>query len=135
MLQPKRTKFRKYQKGKIKGIKSNTTQLSFGQYGLKALQSGRIPAKTLEAVRRVLTRKFKRVGRIWIRIFPDIAISSKPAEVRMGKGKGAPCFWVCKVQQGQILFEMDGIPHQLAQQAAALAYYKLPLKTKFVVKD
>ena len=135
MLQPKRTKFRKFQKGKIKGIRSNTTHLAFGQYGLKALESGRIPAKTLEAVRRVLTRKFKRTGQIWIRIFPDIAVSSKPAEVRMGKGKGAPSFWVCKIKQGQILFEMDGISFQLAQQAATLAYYKLPLKTKFISRD
>jgi large subunit ribosomal protein L16 len=135
MLQPKRTKFRRYQKGKIKGIKPNTTRLAFGQYGLKALESGRIPSKTLEAVRRVLTRKFKRMGQIWIRIFPDIAVSSKPAEVRMGKGKGAPSFWVCRIKQGQILFEMDGIPLQLAQQAATLAYYKLPLKTKFISRD
>jgi large subunit ribosomal protein L16 len=135
MLQPKRTKFRKYQKGNIKGIKSNTTHLSFGQYGLKALESGRIPSKTLEAVRRVLTRKFKRIGQIWIRIFPDIAVSSKPAEVRMGKGKGAPSFWICKVQQGQILFEMDGISLELAQQAATLGYYKLPVKTKFIRRD
>lgn len=135
MLQPKRTKFRKYQKGRISGIKPNTTGLTFGEYGLKSLESGRIPAKTLEAVRRVLTRKFKRMGQIWIRIFPDQAISSKPAEARMGKGKGAPSFWVCRVQQGQILFEMDGIPAQLAQQAAALAYYKLPLKTKFIRRD
>lgn len=132
MLQPKRTKFRKNQKGKVKGIKSNTTELSFGRYGLKALETGRITARTLEAVRRVLTRKFKRTGQIWIRFFPDVAVSSKPAEVRMGKGKGSPSFWVCRIQKGQILFEMDGISFQLAQQAASLAYYKLPLKTKFV---
>lgn len=135
MFQPKRTKFRKFQKGKMPGIHSNTTQLAFGQYGLKALESGRIPSRTLEAVRRVLTRKFKRMGQIWLRIFPDIAVSTKPAEVRMGKGKGAPSFWVCKVKQGQILFEMDGIPFQIAQQAALLAYYKLPLKTKFIIRD
>jgi len=112
MLHPKRTKFRKFQKGKFPGTNSNTTQLAFGQYGLKALESGRIPSRTLEAVRRVLTRKFKRTGQIWIRIFPDIAVSTKPAEVRMGKGKGAPSYWVCKIKQGQILFEMDGIPYQ-----------------------
>lgn len=135
MLQPKRTKFRKYQKGKIPGIASNSTKLIYGQYGLKSLESGKIPARTIEAVRRVLTRKFKRIGQIWIRIFPDIAISTKPAEVRMGKGKGAPSFWVCKIKQGQILFEMDGIPIQLAQQAAILAYYKFPLKTKFIIRD
>lgn len=135
MLQPKRTKFRKFQKGRIKGILSNTTQLEFGQFGLKSLECGRIPARTLEAVRRILTRKFKRQGQIWIRVFPDIAISTKPAEVRMGKGKGAPSYWVCRVKQGQILFEMDGISSQLAKQAASLAYYKLPLKTKFIIRD
>jgi len=135
MFHPKRTKFRKFQKGKMPGITSNTTHLTFGQYGLKALESGRIPSRTLEAVRRVLTRKFKRTGQIWIRIFPDIAVSTKPAEVRMGKGKGAPSFWICKVKQGQILFEMDGISFQIAQQAALLAYYKLPLKTKFISRD
>lgn len=132
MLQPKRTKFRKYQKGKVKGIKPNTQELSFGRYGLKALETGRITARILEAVRRVLTRKFKKTGQIWIRIFPDISVSSKPAEVRMGKGKGSPSYWICRIQKGQILFEMDGIPLQLAQQASILAYYKLPLKTKFV---
>jgi large subunit ribosomal protein L16 len=135
MLQPKRTKFRKYQKGRIDGVKTNLTALEFGQYGLKTLESGRIPARTVEAVRRVLTRKFKRSGKIWIRIFPDIAISAKPAEVRMGKGKGSPCYWACRVQKGQIIFEMDGISLQLAQQAAILAYYKLPIKTKFVSRD
>lgn len=135
MLCPKRTKFRKYQKGRINGIKPNTSQLVFGQYGLKSLETGRIPSKTLEAVRRVLSRKFKRMGQIWIRIFPDIAVSLKPAEVRMGKGKGAPSYWICRVQKGQILFEMDGIPPQLAQQAALLAYYKLPVKTKFISRD
>ena len=135
MLLPKRTKFRKYQKGRIRGVKPNTTQLRFGRYGLKALDTGRIPARTLEAVRRVLTRKFKRTGQIWIRIFPDIPVSSKPAEVRMGKGKGSPSFWVARVQRGQILFEMDGISPQLAKQAANLAYYKLPIKTKFVIRD
>lgn len=135
MLQPKRTKFRKFQKGKIKGILSNTTHLEFGEFGLKSLESGRIPSRTLEAVRRILTRKFKRQGQIWIRVFPDIAISSKPAEVRMGKGKGAPSFWVCRVKKGQILFEMDGISSQLAKQAAHLAYYKLPLKTQFINRD
>jgi len=132
MLSPKRTKFRKYQKGRISGIKSNTDKLEFGRYGLKSIETGRIPARTLEAVRRVLTRKFKRTGKIWIRIFPDIPITAKPAEVRMGKGKGSLSYWICKVQSGQILFEMDGISFQLAQQAALLAYYKLPVKTKFI---
>ncbi len=135
MLQPKRTKFRKFQKGRIHGVRGNTNQLRFGEFGLKVLESGRIPAKTLEAVRRVITRKFKRCGQVWIRVFPDSAVSAKPAEVRMGKGKGAPSFWVCRVKRGQILFEMGGISSQLAKQAAHLAYFKLPLKTKFVIRD
>jgi len=135
MLQPKRSKFRKFQKGKYPGLSNNTTCLVFGSYGVKAVESGRIPSKTLEAVRRVLTRKCKRVGQIWIRVFPDIAVSTKPAEVRMGKGKGSPSFWVCKVHSGQILFELDGISPQLAAQAAQLAYYKLPVKTKFITRD
>ena len=132
MLSPKRTKFRKYQKGTIGGIKSNITKLEFGKYGVKALQQGRISARTIEAVRRVMTRKFKRVGQIWIRLFPDISITEKPLEVRMGKGKGAPSFWICRVQPGQILFEMDGISFTLAKQAAILADHKLPIKTKFI---
>ena len=135
MLSPKRTKFRKYQKGTIGGIKSNITKLEFGKYGLKALQEGRISARTIEAVRRVMTRKFKRAGQIWIRLFPDISITEKPLEVRMGKGKGAPSFWVCRVQPGQILFEMDGISFTLAKQAAILADHKLPIKTKFISYD
>ena len=135
MLQPKRTKYRKFQKGRVKGILSNTVHLGFGQFGLKALEPGRIPAKTLEAVRRIMTRKFKRMGQIWIRVFPDISITSKPAEVRMGKGKGSPSFWICRVKKGQILFEMDGVSPQLAKQASRLAYYKLPLKTKFIIRD
>lgn len=132
MLSPKRTKFRKYQKGSIGGIKSNTTKLVFGQYGVKALQEGRITARTIEAVRRVMTRKFKRSGQIWIRIFPDIPVTEKPLEVRMGKGKGAPSFWICRIQSGQILFEMDGVSLTLAKQAALLADHKLPIKSKFI---
>ena len=132
MLSPKRTKFRKYQKGSTGGIKSNTTKLEFGQYGVKALEQGRITARTIEAVRRVMTRKFKRSGQIWIRIFPDIPVTEKPLEVRMGKGKGAPSFWICRIKPGQILFEMDGISLTLAKQAALLADHKLPLKSKLV---
>jgi len=132
MLQPKRTKHRKFQKGRVGGVVSNITHLEFGDYGLKALESGRIPARTLEAVRRVITRKFKRTGHIWIRVFPDVSVSSKPAEVRMGKGKGAPSFWVCRVKRGQILFEMDGVSPQVARQAGMLAYHKLPLRTQFL---
>jgi large subunit ribosomal protein L16 len=135
MLSPKRTKYRKYQKGRIGGIKSNNTQLEFGKYGLKALEAARLTAKTIEAVRRTMTRKFKRSGQIWIRIFPDIPVTKKPAEVRMGKGKGAPAFWMCRIQPGQILFEMDGISLPLAKQAAHLAYHKLPVKTKLVCAD
>jgi len=135
MLQPKHTKYRKYQKGRVTGIRSNLNQLEFGKYGLKSLETGRISAKTLEAVRRVMTRKFKRTGQIWIRIFPDMPITSKPAEVRMGKGKGSLSYWACKVQKGQILFEMDGISLQLAQQACELAHCKLPIKTRFAKRD
>lgn len=135
MFQPKRTKFRKFQKGRLPGKASNTHKLAFGNYGVQATEAGKIPARTLEAVRRVFTRKFKRSGQIWIRVFPDIAVSTKPAEVRMGKGKGAPDYWICKIDQGQILFEMDGISESLAHQAAQLAYYKLPLKTQFICRD
>ena len=129
---PKRTKFRKSQKGKCGGIAPNSTQLQYGKYGLKSLEMGRISAKTIEAVRRVITRQFKRNGVLWIRIFPDVPVSNKPAEMRMGKGKGAVSSWVCRVQPGEILYEMDGITPQLAEQAARLADYKLPLKTAFV---
>ncbi len=132
MLAPKRTKFRKYQKGCIGGIKSNTTQLHFGKYGLKALESGRITAKNIEAIRRAMTRKFKRGGKIWIRIFPDIPVSEKPLEVRMGKGKGTPSFWIYRIKAGEILFEMDGVSLQLAKQAATLACSKLGIKNEFV---
>ena len=132
MLSPKRTKFRKYQKGRTKGIKSNQTDLQFGKYGIKSLQSGRISARTIEAVRRVMTRKYKRAGQIWIRVFPDLPITNKPAEVRMGKGKGSVSYWVCSVQSGQILYEMDGIPYQLAKTGFILAYQKLSLKTEFI---
>jgi large subunit ribosomal protein L16 len=132
MLSPKRTKFRKYQKGNIGKVKSNMTTLNFGKYGLKSLQPGRITAKTIEAVRRAITRKFKKSGKIWIKIFPDIPVTQKPLEVRMGKGKGNPSFWICRIQAGQILFEMDGISLQLAKQAANLAAHKLPIKTELV---
>jgi large subunit ribosomal protein L16 len=135
MLTPKRTKFRKNQKGSVRGIKPNTAILKFGKYGLKSLEAARIPARTIEAVRRVMTRKFKRSGQIWIRIFPDIPVTAKPAEVRMGKGKGATSYWVCRVKRGQILFEMDKISYQLAKQAAILAFHKLPVKTKFITEQ
>ena len=129
---PKRTKYRKYQKGRTGGIQPNSTKLQFGKYGLKALNSARISAQTIEAVRRVITRQFKRNGVLWIRIFPDIPVTSKPAAMRMGKGKGNPNHWICRVQSGQILYEMDGIPYSLAKQAAELAHYKLNCNTAFV---
>lgn len=132
MLQPKSTKFRKFQKSRVRGVQSNTDHLKFGQFGIKTTAAARIPARTIEAVRRVITRKFKRLGVVWIRVFPDIAISEKPAEVRMGKGKGAPQYWVCRVKRGAILFEFDGISPQLAKQAARLADSKLPVKTRFI---
>jgi large subunit ribosomal protein L16 len=132
MLIPKKTKFRKYMKGKIPSRSTNQTLLKFGLYGIKANTPGIITAKTIEAVRRAITRKFKRAGKIWITIFPSISITEKPLEVRMGKGKGKPSFWVCKVKAGQILFEMDGISLELAKQAGILAYHKLPIKTSFI---
>lgn len=132
MVHPKRTKYRKYQKGKINGIKNNTNKLQFGKYGIKALSSGRLTASTLEAVRRVITRKCKRNGQMWMRVFPDIVVTQKSAETRMGKGKGSPTYWVCKVKSGQILFELDGISFVQAKQAFLLASYKIPLSTKFV---
>ena len=132
MLQPKNTKFRKFQNSRVKGIESNTNQLRFGQFGIKTTAAARIPARTIEAVRRVITRKFRRLGVIWIRVFPDISVTEKPAEVRMGKGKGSPQYWVCKVKRGTILFEFDGVTPQLAKQAARLADSKLPVKTRFI---
>ncbi len=133
MLQPKNTKFRKFQKSRVKGVQSNTDHLRYGKFGIKTLDAARIPARTIEAVRRVITRKFKRLGIVWIRVFPDIAVSEKPAEVRMGKGKGAPQYWVCRVKRGAILFEFDGVSPQLAKQAARLADSKLPVKTRFII--
>src|SRR6201995_5568170 len=114
MLKPKRTKFRKAFKGRIHGDAKGGTSLNFGAFGLKAMEPGRITARQIEAARRALTRHIKRMGRVWIRIFPDVPVSSKPAEVRMGKGKGSPEFWVCRVKPGRILFEIDGVPLELA---------------------
>ena len=132
MLQPKRTKFRKAFKGRIKGVSKAGFELSFGQFGLKALEPDRVTARQIEAARRALTRHMKRAGRVWIRIFPDVPVSSKPTEVRMGKGKGAPEFWVTRVAPGRIMFEVDGVPEQLAREAFLLAAAKLPIKTRFV---
>ncbi len=134
MLQPKRTKFRKMHKGRIKGRAKGGTELNFGTYGLKAMEPSRITARQIEAARRAMTRHMKRAGRVWIRIFPDVPVSKKPTEVRMGKGKGTPEFWAAKVKPGRIMFEMDGIPTPVAREAMRLAAAKLPIKTRFVMR-
>ena len=132
MLSPKRTKFRKAHKGRIHGNAKGGTQLNFGAYGLKALEPDRVTARQIEAARRAITRQMKRAGRVWIRIFPDVPVSQKPAEVRMGSGKGSPEFWVCRVAPGRIMFEVDGVPPELAREALTLGAAKLPIKTKFI---
>jgi large subunit ribosomal protein L16 len=132
MLSPKRTKYRKAHKGRIKGEARGGTALNFGAFGLKAMEPERITARQIEAARRALTRCMKRQGRVWIRIFPDLPVSSKPAEVRMGSGKGTPEFWTCRVKPGRIMFEVDGVPEDVARLGFALAAAKLPIKTKFV---
>jgi large subunit ribosomal protein L16 len=132
MLQPKRTKFRKQFKGRITGTAKGGTILNFGEFGLKALEPERITARQIEAARRAMTRQMKRQGRVWIRIFPDVPVSSKPAEVRMGKGKGATDYWAAKVAPGRIMFELDGVPEEVAREALRLAAAKLPIRTRFV---
>ncbi|CAA0093251.1 50S ribosomal protein L16 [Starkeya nomas] len=132
MLQPKRTKFRKQFKGRISGAAKGGTDLNFGQFGLKALEPERVTARQIEAARRALTRHMKRAGRVWIRVFPDVPVSSKPTEVRMGKGKGAPDYWAAKVKPGRIMFEIDGVTQDIAREALRLAAAKLPIKTRFV---
>lgn len=134
MLQPKRTKYRKQHKGRIHGMASAGTALHFGSYGLKAIEPGRVTARQIEAARRALTRHIKRVGRVWIRIFPDVPVSKKPAEVRMGSGKGTPEFWCCRVHPGRIMFEMDGVPREVAVQAMELAAAKLPIRSRLVTR-
>jgi len=134
MLQPMRTKFRKAHKGRIHGSASSAVTLAFGQFGLKALEPERITARQIEAARRALTRHMKRSGRVWIRVFPDVPVSTKPAEVRMGSGKGTPEFWVARVHPGRIMFEIDGVPETVAREAFALAAAKLPIKTKVVTR-
>lgn len=134
MLQPKRTKFRKQQKGRVKGIATRGHDISFGSFGIKSMEAGWITSRQLEAARIALTRAMKREGQVWIRIFPDKPITKKPAEVRMGKGKGAPEYWVAVVKPGTILFESTGIDFQVAQESLRLAAQKLPIKTKFVVR-
>lgn len=132
MLQPKRTKFRKQQKGRNRGLATSGAKVSFGEYGLKALDRGRITARQIEAARRAMTRYVKRGGKIWIRIFPDVPITKKPLEVRQGKGKGNVEYWVCKVQPGRMLYEMEGVDEEIAREAFRLAAAKLPIKTAFV---
>ena len=132
MLQPKRTKFRKQFKGNIRGCAQAGNRVSFGEYGLKATERGRVTARQIEAARRAMTRHIKRGGKIWIRIFPDVPISSKPLEVRMGKGKGNVDHWVAKIQPGTVLYEMEGVTEELAREAFRLAANKLPIKTTFV---
>lgn len=134
MLQPKRTKFRKAHKGRIKGVAKGGTDLNFGSYGLKAIEPERITARQIEAARRAMTRHMKRAGRVWIRIFPDVPVSKKPTEVRMGKGKGSPEYWAAKVKPGRIMFEIDGVSEPVAREALRLAAAKLPIKTRFVMR-
>ncbi len=134
MLQPKRTKYRKQHKGRIHGKATGGTTLSFGAFGLKAMEPARVTARQIEATRRAITRHMKRAGRLWIRVFPDVPVSSKPAEVRMGKGKGSPEYWMCRVKPGRIIFELDGIPMELAKEAFERGGAKLPMKVRFVTR-
>ena len=132
MLQPKRTKYRKAFKGRISGAAKGGFNLDFGAYGLKAMEPDHLTARQIEAARRAITRHMKRAGRVWIRVFPDVPVSKKPAEVRMGSGKGAPEFWAARVKPGRVLFELDGVSVQVAREALELAAAKLPIKTRFV---
>ena len=135
MLQPKRTKFRKQFKGRNRGLATTGSKVSFGEYGLKAVERGMITARQIEAARRAMTRHIKRGGKIWIRVFPDVPVSKKPLEVRMGKGKGNVEFWVCKIQPGRVLYEMEGVNEGIAREAFRLAAAKLPFKTTFVSRQ
>lgn len=135
MLQPKRTKFRKQFKGRIKGEAKGGSDLNFGTYGLKATQPERVSARQIEAARRAMTRHMKRQGRVWIRIFPDVPVTAKPIEVRMGKGKGSVDRWVCKVKPGRVMFELDGVSEDVAREALRLAAMKLPVQTRVVVRE
>jgi large subunit ribosomal protein L16 len=135
MLQPKRTKFRKVQKGRNRGLSQRGSKVSFGEFGLKAVDRGRITARQIEAARRAMTRHVKRGGKIWIRVFPDKPITNKPLEVRMGKGKGGVEYWVAQIQPGKVLYEMEGVSEELAREAFALAAAKLPVRTTFVKRS
>lgn len=132
MLQPKRTKFRKQFKGRIHGVATGGASLNFGSYGLKAVEPERVTARQIEAARRAITRHMKRQGRVWIRIFPDVPVTSKPTEVRMGKGKGAVDYWAARVKPGRVVFEIDGVNEEVAREALRLGAAKLPIKTRFV---
>ncbi|MFN3959841.1 MAG: 50S ribosomal protein L16 [Parvularculaceae bacterium] len=132
MLQPKRTKYRKQFKGRISGNAKGGTELNFGSHGLKAVEPERVTARQIEAARRAITREMKRAGRVWIRVFPDVPVSKKPTEVRMGSGKGAPELWVARVKPGRIMFELDGVTDEVAKAALALGAAKLPIKTRIV---
>jgi len=134
MLQPKRTKYRKAHKGRVHGLAKGGFALNFGSVGLKATEPGRITARQIEAARRAITRHIKRIGRVWIRVFPDVPVSKKPAEVRMGSGKGSPEFWMCRVKPGRIMFELDGVPTPVAREAFELASAKLPIATRVVTR-
>ncbi len=134
MLQPKRTKFRKMQKGRMKGLATRGAELSFGSFGVKSLEAAWITSRQIESARIAVTRYMKREGQVWIRIFPDKPVTKKPAEVRMGKGKGAPEYWVAVVRPGRIIFEAEGVPLEVAKEALRLAAQKLPVQTKFVVR-
>lgn len=134
MLSPKKTKYRKQHKGRIHGQAKAAFTLNFGAYGLKAMEPDRLTARQIEAARRAITRHMKRAGRVWIRMFPDVPVSTKPAEVRMGGGKGAPEYWVCRVRAGRIMFEIDGVPLGTAREALALGAAKLPIRTRFVAR-
>jgi large subunit ribosomal protein L16 len=134
MLSPKRSKYRKAHKGRIHGLAKGGTTLNFGAYGLKSADPARLTARQIEAARRAITRHIRRAGRVWIRIFPDVPVSSKPAEVRMGSGKGSPEYWICRVKPGRVMFELDGVEREVAREAFALAAAKLPVATKFIVR-
>lgn len=134
MMSPKRTKFRKAHKGRIHGLAKGGTMLNFGQFGLKALEPERVTARQIESARRAITRAMKRAGRVWIRIYPDVPVTLKPQEVRMGSGKGAPEFWVARVKPGRIMFEIDGVTPDLAREALTLGAAKLPIRTKFITR-
>ena len=135
MMQPKRTKFRKQMKGKNRGLALRGNQVAFGEFGLKAIERGRLTARQIESARRAMTRYIKRGGKVWIRVFPDKPVTKKPAETRMGKGKGAPEYWVAVIKPGRVLFEIEGVTEPLAREAMLLAARKLPMKSKFVKRE